>query len=395
MTDFKPGYINTTPVLCKSSQTKTGRKIVDHEYANTDKRYAQDMGKIARTFEIAFWVSGNDFNGYAESRDSLLLELEREGQKTFINPWVGTLFGKFGETSIDESQSQFLKAEVTTTFYESVEDPSAVRPTSGDADYFLMVSEGAKSQLIANELGGAFLDAMPSIVAVFFLPRWGAFLVGLLAQLTSQLSRVGNGVKPSTVNLINSLATNNVAPVTGKSFVWTSVSSLIEDLNGYSEISMSDFSELNFTLIDDLPEIPSNLSSEGLASYLRLYGPLKALVFFNQASITILQNYFTEVDVNKARIKVLSLWSGLNPYFKFLTPESVSLLQQCNANTLDYLLGLQPLVYEIVPLENPPSMPLLVHTYEHYDSTDLYENLIALNDVADPLYLPDSTKRFD
>jgi hypothetical protein len=148
--EYLSGKIDTTPVIVCSSSEKGGRDIVSHEFPNTNVNVLQDMGDTARVFNISFYVTGIDFNGYTESRDSLLLELSKPGLKTFTNPFVGTLRGYFGMYDIEESQDQFKLSKVSCTFTESIDRSTTVRPTTGDAEYQLILVQQARTTLEAN-----------------------------------------------------------------------------------------------------------------------------------------------------------------------------------------------------------------------------------------------------
>jgi len=70
------------------SQTDGGRRIIIHDYLNSDRRYIEDMGQIPPNFKITAFVHGEDF---LEKADKLEKALNQQGVGKLVMPTFGEL----------------------------------------------------------------------------------------------------------------------------------------------------------------------------------------------------------------------------------------------------------------------------------------------------------------
>ena len=68
--------------------TNNGRKVVSHEFVNSDKRFVEDLGRIPTVFNISGFIFGDP--GFSE-RDALKQALNEKGVGTLVHPVYGSV----------------------------------------------------------------------------------------------------------------------------------------------------------------------------------------------------------------------------------------------------------------------------------------------------------------
>jgi prophage DNA circulation protein len=85
--DLMPASFRNAYFHCESNARESGRRIVEHEFPKKDLPYAEDMGRMARSFTIRAYLivfqreqdSSLFMKDYRIPRDRLIDALEREG----------------------------------------------------------------------------------------------------------------------------------------------------------------------------------------------------------------------------------------------------------------------------------------------------------------------------
>ena len=106
------------PFLVESEElTRFGRRIVNHEYPNTDEQYSEDVGGFPRDFNVSGFLVGEDVS---DQLDALINACNEEDEGRLVLPFFGTTTVKCGEGNV--SISPYVDAErvyFTATFYKS------------------------------------------------------------------------------------------------------------------------------------------------------------------------------------------------------------------------------------------------------------------------------------
>lgn len=86
---LQPASFAGFPFFVESEgKTDSGRKIAIHDYPNSGKRYAQDLGALPDSFSVIGVIHGSNFLQNAESFEKLL---NTEGRAELILPHLGSL----------------------------------------------------------------------------------------------------------------------------------------------------------------------------------------------------------------------------------------------------------------------------------------------------------------
>lgn len=131
-------YENTYPAsfrgisfLARNENTTRGKKIVIHEYPNSDDRYVEELGKLPPIFEIEAIVHGKDATA---RRESLQNALELPGLGEFVHPIEGIILVKATEFSVNSNQTEIGQHVFQIRFAKSREnitpEPSAPTETA-------------------------------------------------------------------------------------------------------------------------------------------------------------------------------------------------------------------------------------------------------------------------
>lgn len=127
--DLHPASFRGIPFLVKSETVTRGKKVVMHEYPNSDERYVEELGKIPPVFTIPAIVHGED---YINKRLELEEALERPGQGLLIHPIYGRINVVATSFSVSSDQTEIGQFLFDITFAKSRENitPSPSSPTA-------------------------------------------------------------------------------------------------------------------------------------------------------------------------------------------------------------------------------------------------------------------------
>lgn len=111
------------PFKVESHDLDAGRRGVQHEYAQRDKPYTEDLGRKGRQFTIEGFVVGSE---YMTERDALIAACEQEGSGELIHPYLGRQVVNCFGCKVRESARDGGMATFSLTFVEAgeVEFPS-------------------------------------------------------------------------------------------------------------------------------------------------------------------------------------------------------------------------------------------------------------------------------
>lgn len=135
----------------------SGRRTVLHEYPKRDDPYAEDMGRLARKFQVTGYLIGAT---YLRLRDNLIYALEIEGPGTLTLPTFGQMNVQCPTYSVTEVRERggycvfemlFVEAGLSPNLLPTTSTSQAVLDAAGAAEQ----SAARTSQTNVEDAGGA------------------------------------------------------------------------------------------------------------------------------------------------------------------------------------------------------------------------------------------------
>lgn len=177
-----------------------GRRIAVHEFPLRDRIATEDLGRGARRFQVTAYVLGDD---YFAQRDALLRACEEESEPgTLVHPYLGEWKVRCESIGLRESQREGRIATISLVFVEEGERPApaAQKDRLGSAlaqiGQVLSLARSAFALIYAHrgDLGGFLLRAATSYVSGLGEALAGSFLglPGLdITQIRGAISGLG------------------------------------------------------------------------------------------------------------------------------------------------------------------------------------------------------------
>jgi prophage DNA circulation protein len=166
--------------ILKDGDTTGGRKTVTHEYANSDRRFVEDLGKRKEVYNLEIYVDNTtSFN----DRDSLKQALNTKGTGKLVHPFYGqktvsvkgwTLFNNYGwsrfNVIFEESNSSVLpqKEQGNKSLLDRLKDGMKTLQTEKVGTVFNAVGKGYKTfnkgVTKVNEFSEEMLDVANAVI---------------------------------------------------------------------------------------------------------------------------------------------------------------------------------------------------------------------------------------
>lgn len=121
--------------------TEDGRKIVSHEFVNSDKRFVEDLGRIPIIFSIRGFVHGDGASPGFRERDALKEALNKKGVGRLVHPVYGSVDVVADPYSVSSSMRDAGKFNFRMVF----------RSLSSDREPFVQPSRGVFGDTISPD----------------------------------------------------------------------------------------------------------------------------------------------------------------------------------------------------------------------------------------------------
>lgn len=194
--ELQPGSFRGVPFKIDEARTHVGRRVVLNEYPLRDLPWPEDMGRLARRFQVECLVLGDD---YMEQRDALIAALEAPGAGTLVHPYFGLRSVVVEQPAeIRESTREGGVARFRIQFAESGDNVQPAAATDTRAQ--LTSATSAASAQLADSFGqGWSLDNTPSWLS--------DVAAGQVRSLTDTLAGLRDSIPgiPSAVSDFNGL----------------------------------------------------------------------------------------------------------------------------------------------------------------------------------------------
>ena len=212
LSKLQPASFRGIGFLVDSASTDGGRKLVTHEYPNTNKRYVEDLGELQETFTINGLVTGQN---YAQKRDSLIAALKQPDRGQLIHPMFGAVTVVAKPYSLNESMNEFGVAKFTMVFEKS--DAATFPSASSDNTALINSQNNSLIGTIGNDINAIFAvsNKSPSnfLSAQTILQGVGAVfginannflkVASQISQFNSNLASFNNNIKKNIQNPSN------------------------------------------------------------------------------------------------------------------------------------------------------------------------------------------------
>lgn len=116
--NLRPASFRGVPFYVDSSQKTGGRRIQFHEFPDRDSPYAEDLGRVGKTYKIDGHILGDE---YDQLKKQLIEAVDKDGPGELIHPYYGTLNVQVGAFSVDEDTREGRIARVSFQFYETTD----------------------------------------------------------------------------------------------------------------------------------------------------------------------------------------------------------------------------------------------------------------------------------
>jgi len=175
------------PFIVPDESVSRGQKLAIHEYPNSNKRFAEPLGKIPPIIDLTGIVDGlsatnddaeqfKDRQSYVEARWDLERALEEYGPGELIHPIYGTIQVQVGEFTVKSNQRKvgefifkmqfFSSEEVVPNPLPATENTATFLADSARSDLLDAVEDAYEDPIDSNALEGAVdyvLDSLDTV----------------------------------------------------------------------------------------------------------------------------------------------------------------------------------------------------------------------------------------
>jgi len=385
-----PASFKGVPFLFQSHSTTTGRKVVIHEFVNTDRRFVQDLGKLSKKIKIIGVLTGD---GYFVHRNDLIQALQSEGPGILQHPFLGNLKvvalpGTFTETTQAVGKAvfnmQFERAD--KNIYPKEVDRYGSRIKDGSNK-----SKDESKNAFNNHYTVPFTDHETFNDANSMYDNFADKMFNVRSNYSTKGENVDTfDARLDTFNrnkVFNLKNTNDFSDSTSELFDTLGNSSVSDDqkINIYKEFFNYKIPDPIFNLVTPARETQyeNRRSFESFINIHALISAYEAVPFLS---------YFDTIDVEDIFSLLEEQYSSIlnNTIY---TVEELEKLKILRNNVRKFLTTELEAVYDIIIIETV-DIPLRVLSFNYYGSTDNYERLINLNTISTPAHIKGSVEIF-
>jgi len=360
-----------------------GRRNVVHEYPLRDLPYSEDLGRMARQFDIEALVLGD---GYMAARDRLIEALEKAGAGELVHPYRGRLRVVVVDASVSETTDEGGVARFRITFVESGEknEPSAqtntARAVEAAAD---KAATASKNRFAAVFAAAGWLDFVGA-----------AAIAGVNGALTAiqsamNLSILSGDLLPGFLSGLSGISTRLTAMIRSPSLL---ASSLYAQVGGLFDVTS--------TYSGALTSLRSLFGFGAHAQTVPQTTPNRRQQAANQAAVITLVRQAAAIEASRAlanitpanyneaialRDEVAGQLETLaetadDEVYAALTDLRIAVVKDIAVRAADLSRLVQ------YPMQN--TLPALVVSYRIYGSTTQADDIVRRNNIRHPGFVP-------
>ena len=380
---------NGITFLIKKAATTGGRKLVTHEFVNSDIRVIEDLGLNNRTFKITGIITGFD---YLLKREALLREIELPGQGTLQHPLYGHLTVTAFSYNVKEDLQRAGEAVVEMKFER------------GQAE-----SQPLPNSFFSNALAEKLAEELAALLRAEFLKKYGipseadnfsdaisqnqnvgGFFQGALSEQGQDEDRSDytNSLKNFSDNVVEFVRKPEDFATAASDLVDKSQLLFSDPANSFNFLQQGfDFNSVGVTL--SLPTLDDKLLEENRKAVVDIMRGMNLGAAYNQAA----QIDFTlESDLESVRTNLDDAFNDIINNSR-MDNESVDKLEELR-NAATIIFDTEAVNLFRIETIRVQTQPVGIITFNHYGDTDLEESLITLNNTFNPSFVEGEFKIF-
>lgn len=368
------------PFLIGDSSTEGGRKMVTHEYPNSDRRNVEDLGLLNDIFSLTGLVKTQvDFT----DRDRLKAALAQSGAGELVHPFLGTVTVVAKPFTLSEDTRTIGVARFTMIFEKS-DDPifptqTSVKPslikdesdiaidgvTTDVADTFEVATNSTSNYAAAKEKLNAVGDAFQTI-----------------GKATSAVTATISAYTAAVTTFIDGITRNIFAPAQLAADIknmFLELDTIAPNVEAQFELAKQLF---GFGSSDPIVQPTTVARQQRADNQLLINNAISAnalsLAYNNAANI----DYGNELEVLEARQALEAEYQRLIEDTN-LSNDTLDALANLRNSSRLFFEDISVTVSKISPVTLSSTIPMSVLAYQYYGSTDNTAELINLNSTID------------
>lgn len=390
-----PSSFRGVPFYVDNAGGSGGRRLVTHEYALRNAPSIEDLGKAANRYRVRAFVVGDDY--LAESNDLLDALQEHDDAAIFVHPWRGPIMCRAGLISWHEDKDEGGYCAFDIEF--AVDNGGLPSPTAQvDTASTLLAGVASMLQLgIAAYVTASVIASNPSAL----LPVMGGLLGGVTAALLGLPAAVIGGLTLAAA-AIGADPGDDTATATAIQTVFQAAAQ--NAITAATPVDQPDDPILGISPL----LAPAADPSGGLAALATWgntlpvpadptqaaqQGAVQALVQ-GQAVMAVLTVY-ASIDwpsSNAATAARAQVQSMIDAQLDLAADQGQDDLyrgwQAISGQAMQDLITRAQALPSLISYTNQASLPSLMLAYRWYQDADRADELDALNDVPDPMFMP-------
>ena len=391
----------------RDDELAAGRRVQVHEYPLRDKPYVEDLGRKARRYQIEGYLIGDD---YLLARDALIAEFERPGKGTLIHPYYGRLSVTLAEPArVRQSTREGGFSRVTMQFVEGGDQVFPVAVANSPA-LVVAAADLAEADAINAFADGLSIDAITADLASFVAEVESVFSVvtdaqaaveGLVDDAIGAITDTVTGlagdaaaairapfnIGSSIIGAINNIASIITEPMRAIN-LYRDLFGAGDDVTSLSGSTRTRRVQLNQHQLNQLVRTGSVVAASRVSSQVGLVTGSTAtgdseLVTAN-AALALRDELVAQITTRQLVTDPLTLAPIADPLYLSLTDLRVAVLTDLSdrGQRLPSLVGFTPRA----------ELPALVLAHQLYGDASRGDELIALNNIRHPGFVPAGTE---
>jgi prophage DNA circulation protein len=396
-TTLHKGSFRGIDFFFQTNNTSGGRKLAEHDFVYSNRRYIQDLGSFPYTFSLTIDVAEtvNNYQGGGEYfiiREALLDALYKEGRGTLVHPTFGEQEVFCKPFTIREDLNNLGISQLDVEFCVAEEDVT-ISQVKGNRSLVLQGAVGVYNQVqntITNGINGVSFYTAP-LNNPFAYKLLGDSLGNLLSnilQSTSSFS-ISQGLNAVLSRLP---ALDTILPTASLLANW--VVDVFSRISEESEANLTpeqafavNEAAFNTNLLEFFTVTGSG-NTQLRTNFELLDNSIKTLALANMYELAVDFDFLTTDDLQN----YLDLTSR---YFEQLEKKAkdftfIAELTKLRVDTRLYTQNLEQVLYKIknIDIEGTPLEPLV---YRYYGDLSLVDTIAELNNIRDYRWLPSGT----
>lgn len=365
------------PFNVDAAERQGGRRGVTHEYPFRDEPFREDLGRQVRKFTVEGHVVGPD---YLTARDRLLAALESpSGPGELVHPYYGTRHVAVASFRVREAAADGGLARFSIEFEETPSKPK--EPTAVvDTSTVLTTKAGAARAAVISEFAAAYAP--------------GVHQENLAAAVTAAAEAVSDVLQAATQDPQEAAlaAARSAAVAAGAAMLVQTADAVSAALVGlFDAASGLGSGQLLLVYSADLGEHPSDVTENRVIegeNFDVLQQLNQRLVVVRAAELALLETFASYDAALSAREAIAEL---LDEQADLAGDVAYPGLVELRAALVNAVPGVGSTLPHLISYTPPETVPSLVLAHRLYGSVALEGDVLARNNVPNPLFVVGGT----